>query len=292
MGCHGPPHEIRPAADAASPVYHLNLPKTCANCHSKEAPESGPVAGAPKVYESYLDSIHGHAVARNGLLVAANCSSCHGTHTIRATEDPDAPVSRSRVAETCGACHEGIAAEYEQGRHGSLLREGNIEVPTCVQCHSAHDICYVHTEECGLEVVQGCGNCHAESLHTYRDTLHGQVTALGFSTVARCSDCHGAHRVLQVSDPESPVAPTNLIATCGKCHPGANENFVLYDPHAHRHDRERSPLLYYTGIMMESLIIGVFAFFGLHTLLWLIRLLQEKFRPEPPNPSTRDRNRR
>ena len=284
-GCHGPPHEIRPASDPASRVYHLNLPKTCASCHSSWGPDSGEAAVAPRVYESYLDSIHGHAVARNGLLVAANCSSCHGTHAIRATLDPASPVSRSRVTETCGTCHQGISAEYSQGRHGSLLREGNAEVPTCVECHSAHDICYVHSEECGLQVVTGCGNCHTESLHTYRDTLHGQVTALGFSAVARCSDCHGFHRVLQVSDPQSPVAPANLVATCRKCHPRANANFVLYDPHADPDNREKSPMLYYAALTMESLIIGVFAFFGLHTLLWFIRSLQERFRTEPPGSS-------
>jgi len=292
-GCHGRPHEIKSASDPASAVYHLNLPRTCGNCHSRQAPDTGHAAGAPKVFESYIDSIHGHAVARNGLLVAANCSSCHGAHAIKATDDPASPVSRGRVTKTCGVCHQGIAAEYEQGRHGSLLRQGNAEVPTCVQCHSAHDICYVHGEACGLEVVEGCGSCHTESLQTYRDTLHGQVTALGFSAVARCSDCHGSHRVLQVSDPQSPVAADNLVATCGKCHPGANENFVLYDPHADRHNRERSPLVYYAALMMEWLIIGVFAFFGLHTLLWFIRSVQEKFRPEPPGPSPRQpRNRR
>ena len=285
--CHGPAHEARPASDPASPVYHLNLPRTCGNCHSLQAPETGPAARAPKVFESYVDSIHGHAVARNGLLVAANCSSCHGAHGIKSTEDATSPVSRGRVTQTCGACHQGIAAEYDQGRHGILLRQGDASVPTCVQCHSAHDICYVHSEECGLEVVQGCGNCHTESLQTYRDTLHGQVTALGFSAVARCSDCHGSHRVLQVSDPQSPVAPDNLVATCSKCHSGANENFVLYDPHADRHDRARSPLVYYSALMMEVLIIGVFAFFGLHTLLWFIRSVQERLRSKPSGPSPR-----
>ena len=49
---------------------------------------------------------------------------------------------------------------------------------------------------------------------------------------------------------------------------GRTSNFANYDPHANRHDRARNPLYYYTGKFMEWLLIGVFTFFGIHTLLW------------------------
>ena len=35
--------------------------------------------------------------------------------------------------------------------------------------------------------------------------------------------------------------PLNLIATCGKCHTGANASFVKYDPHADAHDAAHYP---------------------------------------------------
>ena len=40
-------------------------------------------------------------------------------------------------------------------------------------------------------------------------------------------------------------------------------------------DRQGEPLLYYTRLFMVWLLIGVFSFFGLHTLLWLLRSLKE-----------------
>ena len=94
-----------------------------------------------------------------------------------------------------------------------------------------------------LEVVRECGSCHTQSLRTYRDTFHGQVTLLGFTRVARCSDCHGSHDILPVSDPGASVAPGRIVTTCQKCHPLANASFAKYDPHADPKDKTRNPLL-------------------------------------------------
>jgi hypothetical protein len=150
-----------------------------------------------------------------------------------------------------------------------------------------------------LEIVRECGTCHAESLRTYRDTFHGQVTALGFTRVARCSDCHGAHDILPISDPGSSVAPGRIVATCRKCHPSANANFAKYDPHADPANRTRNPVLYYSARFMTWLLTGVFVFFGLHTALWAARpFLQrrgktpdsdlEAGKPSSPEESTPD----
>jgi hypothetical protein len=115
------------------------------------------------------------------------------------------------------------------------------------------------------------GTCHKESLATYRDTFHGQVTALGFTPVAKCVDCHGAHQNFPNENPRSMVSQANLVKTCGQCHEGANANFVKYNPHANKHDDSRLPLLYYSARFMDALLLFVFGFFGVHTLLWFSR---------------------
>ena len=51
----------------------------------------------------------------------------------------------------------------------------------------------------------------------------------------------------------------NRLATCRTCHPKANVNFALYDPHANRHRRD-GELLFYRQFM-DFLLIGVFGFF-------------------------------
>ncbi len=273
--CHGPPHALRKVTDPGSPVYALNLPRTCGKCHGDAALAKRHNIPVVDAYQLYMDSIHGRALTRSGLLVAANCSSCHGSHGILPPEDPKSKVHRTTIPETCGACHAGVEAAYYKGVHGQALKAGRLKAPVCIDCHTAHQIARVDTEPWKLQIVKECGTCHEESLKTYRDTFHGQVTALGFTIVARCSDCHGSHLVLPASDPASTIAPANLVTTCRKCHPEANANFVEFSPHADPENRERNPGLYYVAQGMTWLIIGTFFFFGLHTALWLIRSLIE-----------------
>jgi hypothetical protein len=125
-------------------------------------------------------------------------------------------------------------------------------------------------------VIKECGTCHAEYLSTYRDTFHGQVTALGYSRIATCASCHGAHEVLPASNPASKVSKQNRLKTCQACHAGVTANFASFDPHANRHDKARDPIYYWAAKFMELLLFGVFGFFGIHTVFWFYRELREK----------------
>jgi cytochrome b subunit of formate dehydrogenase len=99
------------------------------------------------------------------------------------------------------------------------------------------------------------------------------VTSLGFTRVARCSDCHGAHDIQPSKDPRSKINEANILATCRRCHAEATANFTQYDPHADPRDRDRNPVLYYSAWFMTVLLVGVFVFFGTHTIFWGERAL-------------------
>ncbi len=183
------------------------------------------------------------------------------------------------MPSTCGTCHEGIALKFNAGIHGQMLAAGNMKAPACQTCHTPHSIQRAESTEWQLNVIRQCGTCHLERIATFRDTFHGQVTSLGSRAVAGCADCHGPHEILPSSDPRSMTAPANLVTTCGRCHANAGANFVKYDPHADKHDRVRSPVLYYMAQFMSLLLVGVFSFFGIHTTLWFtreVRLLRER----------------
>ncbi len=280
--CHGSPHQIVPVKDPASPVYPLNLPRTCGTCHGDAQLAARNKIPIPNAYQLYMDSIHGRAVTKSGLLVAANCSDCHGSHDIRPPQDATSTINRGRIPATCGRCHAGVLSEYEGSIHGRLHASGNLKAAVCVDCHTAHEIRRVDTEIARLDIVRECGTCHKESLRTYEDTFHGQVTSLGFTRTARCSDCHGSHGILPKADPRSRVNTANLVQTCGSCHSDANAKFVKYDPHADPHDRRRSPAYYYAARFMDLLLIGTFSFFGLHTALWAGRAATARKRGQPP----------
>jgi hypothetical protein len=284
QSCHGPAHSILSSSDAASPTYHLNLPRTCAGCHADPALASRVGLRTSDVYKLYMDSIHGRALSRKGLLVAANCSDCHGSHEVRRRTDPAARVHRANIPETCGGCHAGILAVYWESIHGETVKSGGSLAPVCSDCHTAHEIQRVEMDPWKLQIVRECGTCHEPSLATYRDTFHGRVTALGYTLVARCSDCHGSHNIFSRSDPRSTLSTERIVDTCGQCHQGATLSFTQYHPHADHRDKARFPILYYTHRFMALLLWGVLGFFGLHTLLWFPRSLKERMtrRRRPP----------
>jgi len=268
--CHGDAHAIFPKSDARSAVYPLNIPKTCGNCHSNDG--MAQKHGLPSVYPNYIDSIHGFALSKEGLLVAANCQSCHGSHGILSHKNPASPTYKANIPKTCGGCHAKIDADYEGGAHGHAIAAGNLKAPVCTDCHTAHAILQPTEAAFRMQSTPICGSCHKDKLSTYRDTFHSQLGSLGgYVETARCWDCHGAHEILPASDPRSPIAKANLVATCGKCHAGANLSFVQYQPHANAHDRKLNPALFYVRLFMNLLLASVLTFFVIHTVLWLIR---------------------
>jgi nitrate/TMAO reductase-like tetraheme cytochrome c subunit len=211
---------------------------------------------------------------RIGVLVAA---ASLATTAAAAGQPPKPPAN-----EDCLACHDATATR-DDGRSIAVdlkAFEGSTHGPmACVDCHTGVKE-LPHTDESSgvhrTQIPATCGSCHVESLQTFRDTFHGQVTSLGFVRVATCADCHGSHDIHSRSDARSRVSPGRLIETCQRCHQRANANFVQYDPHADRHSRARSAGLYYAGRFMDGLLLSVFAFFGLHTAAWCGRGLIER----------------
>jgi len=272
--CHGT-HDMVPVKQADSPVFKLNLPKTCGTCHDDPKLAKDFRMGQTAAAEHYLDSIHGKALVKMGLIVAPSCNDCHGVHDIKRSIDKDSHSNHANIAKSCGNCHVGIEETYNASVHGQLLTKGDGKGPVCTDCHSAHDIEKPATAHFKGLSDQSCGKCHEDRLEHYRDTYHGKAMALGrpnvASDVAACYDCHGHHDVFPVSDPRSRLSKDNIVNTCAQCHAGVNQQFTTYQPHANPLDGENYPILNKVFLFMTALLIGTFGFFGLHTLFWLFR---------------------
>ena len=280
QGCHGDAHGILPASDPKSSTYPSNLPRTCGACHGDT--KFAKPHKISEVYSMYMDSIHGFALTKDGLLVAASCSSCHGSHKILSKTDPASRTNRANIAETCGTCHAGPKLDYMAGVHGQGAGMGNSRAPVCTNCHTSHQIASVRTASWQMKTTATCGGCHQEKLDTYRDTFHAQVSSLGYIETARCWDCHGFHDIRPATDRKSSIAKANLEATCGKCHNGVTKSFISYQPHADKHNRHEYPVVWASSIFMNMLLASVLGFFALHTLLWLMRSLSERRKSSAP----------
>jgi len=272
--CHGS-HDMIPVKNAESPVFKLNLTQTCAKCHSNPGLNSEYRMKYPQVASQYLDSIHGRALVRMGLIVAPSCNDCHGVHEIKRSVDRSSPVNHANIAATCGKCHVGVEKIYNASVHGQLLAKGDQRGPVCTDCHTAHSIDTPNGNHFKARSDERCGKCHQDRLAHYRDTYHGKAMALGRPNiapeVAACYDCHGHHDVLPRSDPASHLSSANIVGTCKKCHSDATPSFAQYVPHANPLDGKKYPALHRTFVFMTSMLVGVFALFGGHTGLWLFR---------------------
>ena len=270
--CHGAPHAIVPVEDLSSAVSPVNQIQRCGRCHNDP----------PELIDGYLTGEHGKALLLSGLITAPSCSDCHGTHRIMEVGEGRAPTEHHNSPEMCGACHQILFERWkDQSAHGLAWQEDK-EGPVCVDCHSNHMIVDPKTGPARHAGARNCGGCHDEQLGTFRDSFHGQAVHLGFSEGATCADCHTPHRNLGMDDPASSVHPDNLLETCGRCHEGITESFTSFDPH-HKHapaDPEQNFEVYVVWLFMTSLLIGVFAFFGIHDLLWLQRSLVGTLRGE------------
>ena len=127
--------------------------------------------GLPNVYPMYIDSIHGFALSKEGLLVAANCNSCHGSHHILSHNDPQSRTYKVNIPKTCGSCHAGITADYMGGVHGKAVAAGKLDAPVCSDCHTAHAILQPTEAEFRTQSTPICGSCHKEDVYKRQGRL-------------------------------------------------------------------------------------------------------------------------
>ncbi len=276
--CHGT-HNVLSKNDVNSPTFSRNIHNLCANCHKMGKKVAlRDTVHKYDIIESYVISIHGKGLLESGLVVSATCTDCHTSHRELPSKDPKSTVNPENLPGTCGNCHLGIYNQFEMSIHSKKVSDTDKELPTCSDCHKSHEIMRVTKVDFRTEIINQCGRCHNDVMKTYFDTYHGKVSKLGEARAAKCYDCHGSHNILPISNPNSTLHRNNIVKTCSKCHPGSNRKFVGYLTHATHHDKHRYPFLYYSFWFMTILLIITLGFFGIHTLLWLVRALIDKLK--------------
>ncbi|HOX58645.1 MAG TPA: cytochrome b/b6 domain-containing protein [Candidatus Paceibacterota bacterium] len=244
--------EVSLFVDAARIAASVHKTNTCASCHaditSKHPDDEVPAQPAnckrchEQQSESYGASVHGLALAK-GQTSSATCSDCHDGHSILPPTSIESPLHFSRLAETCGGCHDQEARDVEESVHGKAVAAGHREAPTCTDCHSEHKIKALKDDSSLKVTVEVCSQCHAserlntkynlppDRVKTFFESYHGLATQYGSTLAANCASCHGVHKILPSTDPRSSIHKTNLVVTCGKCHPGATDKFVQSKVH-------------------------------------------------------------
>ena len=261
----------------------------CAQCHQdlwEEAKKLGKTAEKPRLgivvenIEAYKKSFHAKQNKDEPTKLNATCSNCHNVH------DFDVPPRGTQerkewhltVPDICGKCHEDHLEDWSGSIHGKEAKEKkNLKTAVCSDCHTTHDIIGSSSDKAKLAITASCGNCHQENYASYKASYHGQVNTLGYAYTAKCFDCHGSHAIQPSKDPSSKMNEKNRLKTCQKCHSGktdlplATAGVLSFSPHGNSHDFAKYPEIWLTTKAMVALLIGVFAFFWLHSGLWWYR---------------------
>jgi len=225
VDCHQP-HKIRKV------FYAQGMADAdCLRCHSDQSLK----ARDGRVLAVHTTELAGSRHARIA------CSQCHS----------EVNASHVRPCETitkkvdCTSCHAEMGQQYQKSVHGQLFAKGDANAPTCKDCHGTHHVLGKQNAESPTfptNIPVLCGRCHREGeraairykgqqheiIQHYSESIHGKgLLKSGLTVTATCTSCHTAHRELPASDPESTVNPKNVPNTCGVCHHGIQEQFVM-----------------------------------------------------------------
>jgi hypothetical protein len=101
--------------------------------------------------------------------------------------------------------------EFKKGVHGPI---------SCTDCHTR----IPDESHAGKGVKEAdrkvdCGTCHEGSEKLFKISVHSLKAEIA------CKECHGHHYIKPLADPKSATFRTNLIHTCGKCHPEESKQF-------------------------------------------------------------------
>ncbi|HUN64965.1 MAG TPA: cytochrome c3 family protein [Bacteroidota bacterium] len=223
--CHGT-HNILPVKDKESPVSALNVPFTCGRCHQEGAPvQRQRVIHQDHILENFSESIHGEGLLKKGLIVAANCASCHTAHSILPHTDPNSSIARKNIAATCTKCHAMIERVHRKIIRGELWeKEANV-LPACIDCHQPHKVRKIFYSQ---GMADGdCLKCHGQ--RSIRASVGGRslyvdAAETGASKHAKiaCSQCHSEVNASHVR----PCETITKKVDCSSCHEAIGQEFT------------------------------------------------------------------
>ncbi|MGA7614517.1 MAG: hypothetical protein WBX15_04985 [Thermoanaerobaculia bacterium] len=200
--------------------------------------------------------------------VGLSCHDCHGGNPdLKVADDPGAAMDpnykphpfvgkpeRKDIPEFCGSCHSSPdfmkrykpeartdqVKEYWTSQHGQLLRHGDANVATCVDCHSVHGILRVDNSDSPVfaqNVAKTCSHCHSDPTRMagYKDRYGDPIPVDQYARWSRsvhanallvkedlsaptCNDCHGNHGA-------TPPGLESVAFVCGNCHSREAELF-------------------------------------------------------------------
>jgi hypothetical protein len=211
--CHGAHNIQNPHAKRAM------VSRSCATCHTD-------------VYQTYLSSVHGRALAEEGNLDVPACADCHTHHEI---QQPGTARFRLSSPATCVRCH---GDEQLMAKYG---------IPVSVAQTYLADF---HGVTASL------------SRNASEDT----------QLVVTCADCHGVHDIASPRLLGEDVMKAKVSAACSRCHEGASPGFPAAWLSHYTPSMRHAPLVYLVDLFYRFMIPFIVIGLMVHVLLQVYRM--------------------
>ncbi|HSG01881.1 MAG TPA: cytochrome c3 family protein [Vicinamibacterales bacterium] len=212
--CHGSHNIQNPHAKRAM------VSRSCATCHTN-------------VYETYLSSVHGRALAEESNLDVPACADCHTHHEI---QQPGTARFRLSSPDTCVRCHgdETLMAKYG--------------IPTSV------------------------AQTYLTDFHGVTASLTHESAPDTQQLVVTCADCHGVHDIASPRLLGEEVMKAKVATACSSCHQGASPSFPAAWLSHYTPSMRHAPLVYvvdwFYRIMIPFIVVGLM----LHVFMQVYRM--------------------
>lgn len=175
-----------------------------------------------------------------------DCANCHDSVTFNSPAHPDlgcrdchanvTPEHRGQDLEplgdeSCSDCHRRQSREVGRSVHD--------EKASCIACHGApheiHKVSDLASAVSPVNQIKYCGGCHDEPeslIDGYLTSVHGRALLLsGLIDAPSCSDCHGAHSIIEAASDRASTSHVNSPETCGACHVLLLEEWKAHSAH-------------------------------------------------------------
>ena len=262
--------------------------KKCLTCHQTLAAELGERT-TPHTARLPCEACHVDykEACLEGRIATPVLGTLSASVAAKAPRAPDA-------AAACVRCHAEQHEAYATSVHGrALLEQGDPDAPYCMDCHGPpHALGAMFGDAAAARrrhAIKNCMHCHEdlaladrrglnpEVVHTYRESIHGKLLALGSHLAAACHDCHGTHEIVRATDPGAKMAAERVAKTCQECHPGATSEFA--NSFIHRTlDRNAFPLGYWIQLAFSLLTVLCIGALVVHMSLDFFHEITERLR--------------
>jgi predicted CXXCH cytochrome family protein len=163
------------------------------------------------------------------------CLLCHAVN-VNASTEPGGGTPRPITSDSCMSCHgqPDMTMTLDDSSELSLYVDPSVWMSSvhgdkllCTDCHT-NITTYPHEtwdipsrRDYSISQYDLCRRCHFDNYTKTLDSIHYKIFSEGNQNTPLCTDCHGAHDIIALSQDRRKISQT-----CSQCHQGIYDQYI------------------------------------------------------------------